>query len=373
METDKMISVIIPIYNVEQYIKRCLDSVVGQTYGNLEIILIDDGSPDNCGKICDEYARTDKRIIVVHKMNEGVGAARNTGIDMASGKWITFVDPDDWLEPDYYEKMMDGLNGRDVDVFSNGGYIAEYRQSQEIKRRIKENYYYAGQSCLEKKEVFCAKVLAPTLSTDGFVGETSFAVLWNNLYRTSFIREHKIYNILGLHPLEDTLFMFTVFDRADSAAGCAYIGYHYNLTNEGASTQRLRPDAFDQLCFFLEKINDYRPSSSLPKSAIIDNALAAFTLNQFGTWCLRSYYFHPNVPTSQKEISKELKAAKHDPLFARSYRRWSNQYLLPTIVLMKYALWLPGVWPLKVYYRLMEFLRRVRDGFRGACLGRNEK
>lgn len=374
MEIDKMISVIIPIYNVEPYFKRCLDSVIGQTYENLEIILIDDGSQDNCGKICDEYARMDKRITVVHKKNGGVGAARNTGIDMAQGKWITFVDPDDWLELDYYAKMMDGLDGRDVDVFSNGGYFAEYQQFQETKRRIKESYFYAGQSYSEKREVFCAKVLVANLSTDGFVGETSFAVLWNNLYRTSFLREHKIYNVLGLHPLEDTLFMFTIFDQADSVAGCAYIGYHYNLANESASTKRLRLDAFDQLCFFIEKIDAYRPSSSLMQSAIVDNALAAFILTQFGTWCMKSYYFHPNIPKSNWEISKELKTAKHQPLFAWSYRRWSNQYLSRTIVLMKYALWLPGVWPLKAYYRLTEFLRNIkRDGFRKVRFGRYEK
>lgn len=374
METDKTISVIIPIYNVEPYIKRCLDSVMEQTYRDMEIILIDDGSPDNCGKICDEYARMDRRIIVVHKRNEGVGAARNTGIDMARGKWITFVDPDDWLERDYYEKMMDGMDGKDVDVFSNGGYFAEYQQCQETRRRIKENYYYSGQGYSEKREVFCAKVLVPNLSTDGFVGETSLAVLWNNLYCASFLREHMIYNIQGLHPLEDTLFMFTVFNRADSVAGCAYIGYHYNLTNESASTKRFRPDAFDQLCLFLEKINAYRQASSLHQSAMMDNALAAFALTQFGTWCLKCYFFHPNVAKSNKEISKELKVAKYHPLLAWSYRRRSNQYLLRSIVLIKYALLLPGVRPLKASFCLTEFLRSVkRDGFRGAYLGKHEK
>lgn len=356
-----MISVIIPVYNVEPYIKRCLDSVIGQTYGNLEIILIDDGSPDNCGKICDEYARTDKRITVVHKKNGGVGAARNTGIDRATGKWLTFVDPDDWLELDYYEKMMDMMEGKDVDVFSNGGYFAEYRQRQETKRRIKDKYYYAGQNYSEKRDVFCAKVLVPNVSMDGLVGESSFGMLWNHVYRTSFIREHKIYNILGLQPHEDTLFMFTAFDQADSVAGCAYVGYHYNQTNENSSTKRLRPDAFDQLCFFLEKINAYRRFSSLPQNDMLDNALAARILSEFYNWCLKCFFFHPNVPKSHKEVLKDLKAAKHHPTFAWCYRRWSNQYHSRTSVLIKYALWLPGVRPLKACYRLTEFLHSIKQ------------
>lgn len=100
------ISVIIPVYKVEPYLRQCLDSVVNQTYKNLEIILIDDGSPDNCGKICDEYAERDERIVVIHKKNEGLPAARNDGIAISTGYWITFVDSDDWCETDYYENII---------------------------------------------------------------------------------------------------------------------------------------------------------------------------------------------------------------------------------------------------------------------------
>ena len=103
---EEKISVIIPVYNVEPYLRKCLDSVINQTYRNLEIIIVDDGSPDNCGAICDEYAARDDRVIVIHKKNGGVSAARNDGIRIASGKWITFVDPDDWCEPDYYEMLI---------------------------------------------------------------------------------------------------------------------------------------------------------------------------------------------------------------------------------------------------------------------------
>ena len=95
-----LISVIVPVYNVEKYLNKCLDSIISQTYTNLEIILIDDGSTDNCGKICDEYASKDKRIKVIHKENAGVSSARNYGIQCATGDWIMFVDSDDWIEFD---------------------------------------------------------------------------------------------------------------------------------------------------------------------------------------------------------------------------------------------------------------------------------
>ncbi len=100
-----LISVIIPIYNVEQYLRQCLDSVINQTYKNLEIILVDDGSTDNSGKICDEYALKDARIKVIHKENGGVSSARNAGLDIAKGDYIGFVDSDDYIEKDMYEYL----------------------------------------------------------------------------------------------------------------------------------------------------------------------------------------------------------------------------------------------------------------------------
>lgn len=101
-----VISVIVPIYNTEQYLRKCLDSITNQTYKNLQIILVDDGSPDNCGAICDQYAKKDGRIVVIHKENGGVSSARNEGLDVANGEWIGFVDSDDWIELDMYEYLL---------------------------------------------------------------------------------------------------------------------------------------------------------------------------------------------------------------------------------------------------------------------------
>ena len=100
------ISVVVPVYKVEPYLRKCLDSIVNQTYRDLEIILIDDGSPDNCGRICDEYAERDARIRVVHQENSGLSAARNAGLKLVSGSYIGFVDSDDWIEPDMYSYLL---------------------------------------------------------------------------------------------------------------------------------------------------------------------------------------------------------------------------------------------------------------------------
>lgn len=112
----ELISIIVPVYNVEQYLDDCLVSILNQTYKNLEIILIDDGSTDNSGKICDEYAKKDSRIIVFHKENGGVSSARNAGLRIAKGIYIGFVDPDDWIAEDMYEVLYLNAKKYDADV-----------------------------------------------------------------------------------------------------------------------------------------------------------------------------------------------------------------------------------------------------------------
>ena len=111
-----LISVIIPVYKVEKYVEKCIQSVINQTYENLQIILVDDGSPDNCGKICDEYAKKDHRIEVIHKSNGGLSDARNKGLEIAKGEYIGFVDSDDYIEADMYEVLYNLLKQYNADV-----------------------------------------------------------------------------------------------------------------------------------------------------------------------------------------------------------------------------------------------------------------
>ncbi len=116
MNESKKISVIVPVYKVEKYLARCLDSILGQTHKDLEVILVDDGSPDNSGSICDEYAKKDARVRVIHKPNGGVSSARNAGIDIAEGDFLTFVDSDDTIEEDMYAHMLRVANETESDI-----------------------------------------------------------------------------------------------------------------------------------------------------------------------------------------------------------------------------------------------------------------
>lgn len=127
-----MVSIIVPIYNVEDYIRECIDSILVQTYPDFELILVDDGSPDDCGRICDEYAERDRRIIVIHKKNGGLTSARNAGLSKASGEWIMHVDGDDWVEPDMLESLIEAARVTGADLVF-GDFLSD-RPSEAYKK-----------------------------------------------------------------------------------------------------------------------------------------------------------------------------------------------------------------------------------------------
>ena len=125
-----LVTVIVPIYNVEQYLNRCIQSIVDQTYQNLEILLIDDGSPDNCPAMCDEWANRDSRICVIHKDNQGLGMARNTGLEHASGEYVCYFDSDDYVAVDTIEQAYNALvqNNADLAIFEHCSNIKRWRK-----------------------------------------------------------------------------------------------------------------------------------------------------------------------------------------------------------------------------------------------------
>ena len=142
-ETSPLISIIVPVYDVEPYLRKCIDSILIQSYRDLEIILVDDGSPDNCGAICDEYAEKDKRIKVIHKKNGGLSDARNAGLDIATGEYIGFVDSDDWVMPDMYEYLYKAVKEYDADMSVCGYY--DYWGKTISGRYCQDIQVYKGQ------------------------------------------------------------------------------------------------------------------------------------------------------------------------------------------------------------------------------------
>lgn len=145
-----MISVVVPVYNVENYLCRCLDSILAQSYKDYEIILVDDGSTDNSGKICDEYAKKNKKVIVIHKTNGGLSDARNTGIKKAKGEFITYVDSDDWIHKDFLKNLYNLIIDKNADMAVSGIEFVYENQKEKINDFETIVDIYSGLEALEK-------------------------------------------------------------------------------------------------------------------------------------------------------------------------------------------------------------------------------
>lgn len=173
-----MISVIVPIYNVEEYLSTCIESILNQTYKNLEILLIDDGSTDNSGKICDMYAKQDSRCIVIHQLNKGLSGARNTGLDYATGEYISFVDGDDYIHPQMLEILYEALQKGDYD-FSMALYKEVY-----VKENVLFISNYTFQEFDQDQLIYG---LYNTSRKRNNYSEMNFHVVWNKLYKKKLI------------------------------------------------------------------------------------------------------------------------------------------------------------------------------------------
>lgn len=141
---ESLISIIVPVYKVEPYIRKCVDSILGQTHRNIEVFLVDDGSPDNCGAICDEYAKADGRITVIHKENGGQSTARNMALDLVKGDYIMFVDSDDWVEPDFCESALKAALENDVQMVAFGYNLVFMDKNGTITEKQPAVYHPTG-------------------------------------------------------------------------------------------------------------------------------------------------------------------------------------------------------------------------------------
>lgn len=173
-QTAPLISVIVPVYKVEPYLRKCVDSILAQTYENLEIILVDDGSPDSCGAICDEYASREARIRVIHKENGGLSSARNAGLEVARGEYIGFVDSDDWLEPQTYQWLLEMAVKEQLPMVCAGRYDCDSRTEG---RKVG--------LCPPKREVISGQELTKRI----FLWDNVDSAAWDKLYDRSLFQK----------------------------------------------------------------------------------------------------------------------------------------------------------------------------------------
>lgn len=251
--TMPLVSIVVPVYKTEKYIYQCIESLVNQTYKCIEIILVDDGSPDNCPKICDEYLKRESRVVVVHKQNGGASSARKAGIDVATGQYLMLVDSDDWIELDTVEKCVNIAIDKNVEcvMFS---YVKEY-QKHSINNPIfeKEGYYNAkeAEGYVHRRMIgFRPDELQHPEKIDNMVS------VCMKLYRIDIAKRGLIVDEKIVGTSEDTLFNIYALDGCKSIYCLNECLYHYRRADSSSITMNYKknlPDKWDVLYTFFDQ------------------------------------------------------------------------------------------------------------------------
>ena len=267
---NSLISVIVPVYNVEKYLNRCIDSILNQTFKQIEVILVDDGSTDNSPIICDEYSNKYENIKVIHKKNNRVAAARNDGVKIATGKYIALVDSDDWIEPNMIEEMYNKAEEFHTDItmcdFRKVGVESEYTVSQPIR----EGYY--DRKMIES-ELFPCLIMFENIEFPPTISN------WTCLFRREFLIESDLFYDEDIHYCEDSIFGSKAMYNAN---GFYYMKnkYFYNyFYNPNSTTSTCNMKKWDSYLIINERLKEYFEDSKFDFSRQIKINMLYFTLN----------------------------------------------------------------------------------------------
>lgn len=311
------VSVIVPIYNVEKYLNRCMDSLLNQTLKDIEFILVDDGSPDRCPVMCDEYARKDSRIKVIHKKNAGLGYARNSGLEIATGEFVAFVDSDDFVDTSMYEALYNEAVSSNADaVFC--GFKTETQHdvwvdSNEVSCRTEWNGEQVNEFMLDM--VACA----PHVSV-----ERKYQMsVWHSIYRRNVITDNNI-QFLSERDLasEDIPFQVDFLLRSRKIVYLPQSYYHYCL-NGTSLTATFLPERFDRFKYLHHVLNE--------KLNGIQNSV--LRVDRFFIGCMRIQLLHL-TNSNFKNKQEEIRRICNDSIWKEISSRFSPSYLTvyPSIV-----------------------------------------
>lgn len=279
-----LISVIVPVYKVESYLDRCVDSIANQTYRNLEIILVDDGSPDRCPEICDEWAQRDERVKVIHKTNGGVSSARNKGMESADGVWVSFVDADDYLPKTAFEDLMACYQKYDADLV-----CGSFRMMNTRNRIIDKRY---------QGRVIVREAFGENLS---FLVNELHPACWAKLYDLRIIREHAVEFPLNIPSSEDAIFNYRYLCHCASVCTTAQNVYAYDFTRPGSAVKK-----------YYEKVNQFverRFASQKEFVQSIDGEYTEFLKEQERISFVSCLEYHAMHEKNKDKLSQKIQEA----------------------------------------------------------------
>ncbi len=249
---EKKISVVIPVYNVEKYITQCMDSLIKQTYNNLEIIVIDDESKDNSGEIADEFSKLDSRVIVRHIKNRGAAGARNAGLELVTGDYVLFVDSDDWLESDAISILVDKIEETNSDIVMCQ-YSDEY-VSQSVEHSITDK----------------TKIYDTEEAMREYIDHWEYPLIWNKIYKSNLLQDVRF--VEG-RCIDDEFFTYQLVAKAKKLVLVPDVLYHYRQRKSGAmgNPKKRRQRCQDQVDFVTKRYEDLKMKFPKLKNRLIEH------------------------------------------------------------------------------------------------------
>lgn len=301
------ISFIVPVYNASRTLGHCIKSLLTQTYDNFEIVLVDDGSVDGSSKICDDFAQKENRVVVYHQENAGVSAARNKGLELACGKYVAFVDADDWIDSNVCETFVKACEKQDYDLFCFSA-IYSSQKKDVLSLLLSGDVELFSQK--QKEELLC-KMMTPWAPWYSFNCNTRFAgSVWAKFYRAEVIKDSDIQFSLETIVSEDVLFNVLSFDFFDKIGYSTKAFYHYRVQDDSAQN-RYRPNSMKYFGFVIDQIQQWLEEKRKDLN-VKDCANTLFVHYLFGA--LKEDYFHkdnPNKTFASSELNEVLSQEKY--------------------------------------------------------------
>ena len=322
---NSLISVIVPVYNVEKYLSKCLDSIINQTYKNLEIICVDDGSTDSSSKILEEYAKKDKRIKILSQINSGQGAARNLAINLAKGEYIMFVDSDDWLSLNACEVLLDKILSTCSDFVIFGAYLFDDNKNSSL---MDAPYWRCDDyiDFLKDKSVFVYKDVKDIIFK-------RFSP-WNKFYRASFLKNNDI-KFDDKLEFEDVIFHMKSFLNARRITYCMDCLYNYRLFHSSSCTERFKRG---KECLDIIEVVGVVEKFLNAKNVFVELE------SPFLKWKIETYiYYYNNIFSGKKLIKNKFKN-----IILAEFKQIEKQYK------KKYICYILNDETLKNYYEIVK-------------------
>ena len=327
------VSVVVPVYKAQQFLSKCVESILNQTYKNIELILVDDESPDDSPIICDNYAEKDARVKVIHKTNEGAAIARKTGIEQASGEFVTFVDSDDWIEPLFIEEMVKTANEHQADAV-----VAPFLTDDGTSQRFNGIYFapgYYDKQGLEK-EIYPQMLSAAPFFTFGI-----YAAMWAKLFKTDIAKKQLYIDYKNLTFGEDGCFTYSALLDCDSLFIIDSARY-INRVNNTSVTRSHNPKFLNETENLKECLEKIAQEKNWDIGAQLDEYLAYV-----------SWFAVLNILSGDKNVIKQYKKTmkKHvKQYFSKSVIKGKKFLALPLKNKILYYLLVLGC------YRLLKFV-----------------